>query len=131
MHLVSSAVRVYFCLQSKSKLMEQEHGSGQLNYSKPGEAEMFVLIEEQRQSGLTIKAFCERKGIALHSFYYWNKKYQNKRKKRAIDNKSAFTRLQIQEETSSDRLFCELITPSGGKLRFYQSVSATYIQSLL
>lgn len=110
--------------------MEQEHGSGQLNYSKPGEAEMFVLIEEQRQSGLTIKAFCERKGIALHSFYYWNKKYRNKRK-RTTGERSSFTRLQIQEETSSDRLFCELITPSGGKLRFYQSVSATYIQSLL
>ena len=111
--------------------MEQELKEGQLNYSKPDEAQMFPLIEERRKSGLTVKIFCERKGIALHSFYYWNKKYQNKRKKLATDNKPAFTRLQIQEEASADRLFCELVTPSGRKLRFYQSVSAVYLQSLL
>ena len=80
--------------------MEQESPKGQLNYFKPDETKIFLLIEEQRQSGLTVKAFCETKGIALHSFYYWNKKYQSKRKKHAIDNKPAFTRLQIQEESS-------------------------------
>lgn len=80
--------------------MEQESPKGQLNCFKPDETKIFLLIEEQRQSGLTVKAFCETKGIALHSFYYWNKKYQSKRKTHAIDNRPAFARLQIQEESS-------------------------------
>ncbi|TAN15270.1 MAG: hypothetical protein EPN37_09950 [Chitinophagaceae bacterium] len=110
--------------------MEQEPGSNQLSYSKRDETTMFPLIEEQRKSGLTVKAFCETKGIAPHSYYYWNKKYWNNRK-RTTSKRSSFTRLQIQEEAPADRLFCELITASGGKLRFYQSVPAVYLQSLL
>lgn len=109
--------------------MEQEAKINRLNYSKADEAMMFPLIEERRHSGLTVKDFCERKGIILHSYYYWDKKYRNKNKP-APDNSSPFTRLQIQEETAR-ALFCELITPSGGKLRFYQSVPAVYLQSLL
>lgn len=109
--------------------MEQESQSGQLNYSKPDKATMFALIEEQQQSGLTIKAFCEQKGIAPHSYYYWNKKYRDK-KEPVSDNNPSFARLQVQEEMEGC-LFCELTTPSGGKLRFYQSVPADYLQSLL
>lgn len=109
--------------------MEQELKDGQLTYSKPDEGQMFLLIEEQRQSGLTVKTFCEKKGIAVHSYYYWNKKCRNKNKP-ASDNGPAFTRLQMQDEVSR-HLFCELIAPSGRKLRFYQSISATYLQSLL
>ncbi|MGH2645889.1 MAG: IS66 family insertion sequence element accessory protein TnpA [Chitinophagaceae bacterium] len=110
--------------------MEKEMTETQQSYSKPDETRMFPLIEEQRQSGLTIKAFCQTKGIAPHSYYYWNKKYQNNRKKQTNNNKPSFTRLQILEEAPG-RLFCELTTLSGGKLRFYQSVPAAYLQSLL
>lgn len=100
--------------------MEQEFKENKLSYSKPDESKMFPLIEEQRQSGLTVKTFCERKGIALHSYYYWNKKYRNKRK-RTTRERHSFTRLQIQEEAGG-RLFCELITPSGGRIRGLSSV---------
>ncbi|MGH2642910.1 MAG: IS66 family insertion sequence element accessory protein TnpA [Chitinophagaceae bacterium] len=109
--------------------MEQVRPSDQLNYSKPDEAMMFPFIEEQRRSGLTVKAFCARRGIATHSYYYWNKKYRDKNNP-APDKHPAFTRLQIQQERERV-LFCELITPLGGKLRFYQSVPAAYLQSLL
>jgi hypothetical protein len=109
--------------------MEQEPPNAQLNYSKPDEARMFPLIEEQRQSDLTVKTFCEKKGIAIHSYYYWNKKYRDKNKD-ASANRSPFTRLQLQEEAPG-RLFCELTTPSGRRLRFYQPVSAVFLQSFL
>lgn len=30
-----------------------------------------VLIEEQRRSGLSQRAFCEQEGLSLNRFYYW------------------------------------------------------------
>jgi hypothetical protein len=32
-----------------------------------------ALLEEQRTSGLTIRAFCERKGIAVERFKWWQR----------------------------------------------------------
>lgn len=41
--------------------------------------QMYRLIERHRTSGQTIKAFCEREGIKLHTFYYWRQKIKKQR----------------------------------------------------
>ena len=33
-----------------------------------------VLLERQKESGLSIKSFCSNEGIAKSTFYYWQKK---------------------------------------------------------
>lgn len=108
--------------------MEQPTTSAQ-RADKPDDAMMFSLIEEQQRSGLTVKVFCGKQGITPHSFYYWMKKYRN-RHPTAVDKKSRFTRLQLPDEAPGT-LFCEVVTATGGRLRFYQPVPAAYLQSLL
>lgn len=35
---------------------------------------MAVLLQRQKESGLSVKSFCSNEGIAPSSFYYWQKK---------------------------------------------------------
>lgn len=109
--------------------MDQSTRGNQFALPRRDEQTMFGLIEEQKQSGLTVKAFCEEKHIPSHSFYYWNKKYRDKHNS-VISNGTSFAMLDLQDEVPG-KLFCELITPAGGRLKFYQPVSAALLQSLL
>ena len=38
---------------------------------------MAVLLQRQKESGLSVKSFCSNEGIAPSSFYYWKKKLRN------------------------------------------------------
>ena len=40
-------------------------------------SKMAVLLERQKESGLSVKSFCSNEGIAPSSFYYWKKKLRN------------------------------------------------------
>ncbi len=35
---------------------------------------MAVLVERQKESGLSVKSFCSNEGIAPSTFFYWQKK---------------------------------------------------------
>jgi len=35
---------------------------------------MAVLLERQKESGLSVKSFCSNEGIAPSTFFYWQKK---------------------------------------------------------
>ncbi|MDF1561370.1 MAG: hypothetical protein P1P83_14365 [Bacteroidales bacterium] len=37
-------------------------------------SKMAVLLERQKESGLSVKSFCSNEGIAPSTFYYWQKK---------------------------------------------------------
>ncbi len=97
--------------------MEQLMQGNQAETAKRDEQTMFAFIEEQKQSGLTVKAFCEERQIPPHFFYYWNKKYRD-RNNPTKNSETSFTLLDIQNKVSGS-LFCELITPAGGRLKFY------------
>ncbi|MBX6379378.1 MAG: hypothetical protein IRZ01_01670 [Thermoflavifilum aggregans] len=96
--------------------MEQSTPGNQSVSTNRDEQIMFAFIEEQKQSGLIVKAFCEEKNIPPHSFYYWNKKYRDKNTS-VKNGKTSFTMLDIQDNVSGT-LFCELITAAGGRLKF-------------
>jgi hypothetical protein len=36
------------------------------------------LLDEQSRTGMTVKAFCEKKGVSVPSFYSWRNKIQRK-----------------------------------------------------
>lgn len=48
--------------------------------------QMEVLIEQYKQSGISIKEFCKQKQVSYHTFQYW--RY---RKKREEQSQAAFT----------------------------------------
>jgi hypothetical protein len=37
-------------------------------------SKMTVLLERQKESGLSVRSFCSNEGLAPSSFYYWKKK---------------------------------------------------------
>ncbi len=40
--------------------------------------QMFTMIEQWQQSGVTQKAFCEQQSLKYHTFYYWYKCYRRR-----------------------------------------------------
>lgn len=111
--------------------MEQQTTTASSPATRLDEQTMFRLIAERQESGLSVKSFCEKHQLSPHTYYYWNKKYRNKNKP-ATDEPVGFSLLGIKDTADmSSYLFCELITPSGKCLRFYQPVSVSFLQSLL
>jgi len=51
------------------------------------------IITEQKESGLTVRAYCERAGYHENSYYYWQKKLRTA----AINELAAATGEQTQE----------------------------------
>lgn len=59
--------------------------------------EMYPLIEEWEQSGVSVLGFCKERNLSVSSFHYWIKKY---REQKSSTGESGFVRLQIQEKES-------------------------------
>jgi hypothetical protein len=89
---------------------------------------MFSLMEEQQRSGENIRSFCERLGISQSGYYYWLRKYRARVSPPSGD--SGFTLLQLQADLPNP-LFCEVITGTGERVRFFQPVPASFLRSLI
>jgi len=94
--------------------MENISSGKRLFRSKPA---ILELLSQQRQSGLSIQAFCSQHSIPSGSFHNWKKKYDT-------DDviSSGFTAVQI---SSSAALFAEV-----NGIKIYQPVSAVYLKEL-
>jgi transposase-like protein len=108
--------------------MEQA-AMGLVPQSKINEETMASLMSQREQSGISVKEFCKSHQMTEAAYYYWRRKLVNK-KDRGLETQRAFTRLHFESETPNG-LFCEMTTAAGGRLRFYQPVPASYLQSLL
>jgi transposase-like protein len=97
--------------------------------SNINEERIASLIAEREQSGIPIKEFCKSHQISQAAYYYWRRKLVNKNN-RSSESQPAFTMLNFESEASGS-LFCEITTAGGGRLRFYQPVPASFLQSLL
>lgn len=89
--------------------------------------EMFNLLAEHASTGLTVKQFCEQKGLSSGMFYYWQKKY----KTGLAGDRGAggFTLLALEgrsEEQTAGDLFAEY-----KGIRFYQQPSADFFKQLI
>ena len=81
------------------------------------------ILSAHRESGLSIKSFCEANNIAAASFHNWKKKYSIVKKVRP----KGFTSLQIVPSPPAETtLFAEV-----KGIRIYQRVDATYLKQLL
>jgi hypothetical protein len=90
--------------------------------------QMFEMIEQWQQSGLSQKAYCEQQSIKHHSFYYWYKCYR--RQHADMDNKSSsFIKLQIAKPVMSGSV--EINYPGGIRIIFHDPISSNYLKALI
>lgn len=76
-------------------------------------AEWQELVEKQEQSGLSIGAFCKRKGVARTSFDKWKNRLSEVQKKK-VSNRAKFVELDAPPRTV---IKVELEFPNGSILR--------------
>ena len=90
--------------------------------------QMFDMIEQWQQSGLTKKAYCNQQSIKHHTFYYWYKRYRQQHAD--TDNKSSsFVKLQIEKSQATPSV--EIHFPGGIRLLFHDAVSSNYLKTLI
>lgn len=103
--------------------------TGLIPQTKINEDTIVSLISQREQSGMCVKDFCKSHQLSEGTYYYWRKKLLNKDQPQP-ENQQGFTMLQLDNNVPNT-LFCEMTTPNGGRLRFYQPVPASFLQSLL
>jgi transposase-like protein len=113
------------------------------------------LIQQWRQSGLTIRVFCQRHGVSEPSFYAWRRRIeaeadgesaaadQRLQSDRACDgqpealgdNKAGFAEVRMTEanevNTAADAREIELTLLTGERLRIGRDVDAAQIQRVM
>lgn len=62
--------------------------------------EMFSHVEACRSSKQSQKTYCEQKGIAISTFQYWAKKYQEEfsKERTSDDDTAGFIQVQVQPD---------------------------------
>jgi len=71
--------------------------------------QMYALVDEYRQSGLSAKDFCEQNKIGLPKFNYWI------RKKSQLNSNSGFIKIASNQKLPHTPV--ELIYPNGVRLQ--------------
>jgi transposase-like protein len=106
--------------------MEQANANGSAVVKQRiyrSEEEILKLLDEQEQSGFSVKEYCELSEINEQTFYSWIKKHRNKNEEGA----NGFTTIEIIPSASSKpQLFAEV-----GSIRLYKEVSAEFLKALL
>ena len=79
-----------------------------------------ALLSEQAESGLSVKSFCEERGISMGTYYRWQKLL----KQQAGD---LFSPIELGAKS-----VCEVVVdlPSGVSLRFSELPPVGYLRSL-
>jgi hypothetical protein len=93
--------------------------------------QMFLYVEQFKESNLSIKQFCQQKNIRYHAFHYWYKRYRQSSKVEAPQ--PVFKPISIQPASTSNNCsaFAEVSFPAGHQVRFFQIVSADFLKALM
>ncbi len=90
--------------------------------------QMFEMIEQWQQSGLSQKTFCEQQSVKFHTFYYWYKRYRHQYLN--VDNTSSpFVKLQIAKPLATGLV--EINYPGGIRIIFHEGVSSSYLKAIV
>ena len=90
--------------------------------------QMFQIIEQWKQSGLSQNAFCEQQSMRFHKFYYWYKCYRRVNDI-ADENNRGFVKLKIEKPVLSSSV--EIHFPGGVRVLFHEPVSSNYLKTLI
>ncbi len=90
------------------------------------------VLEEYRQSNLSVAAFCSQKSLSVQSFYQWRRKLQPDHQVRDVQNLVPVRIItappQVRSETSSS---LHIMTPSGFSVRFDAAVQPQQVTKIL
>ncbi len=96
------------------------------------------LIEEQHESGLTIKNFCSNHGIARSTFHYWKKKLSKKLgRKDFIPLIVKPSGMELPKGSACSEIFSgkeslfELVYPNGTILRLKHDLDLAQLRVLI
>jgi transposase-like protein len=90
--------------------------------------QMFMLIAQWQQSGLTQKAYCQQQSIKYHVFHYWYKCYREEQS--GVDSSnSTFVKLQMSKPVAIGAV--EIHFSNGTRLLFHEPVSSNYLKALV
>lgn len=113
--------------------MEQnQQTAGSKLIVRRSEEEILKYLNEQEQSALTVKEYCEMYDIAEPTFYGWVKRYRSKPAEEGVKDLDAgtggFASIEVVPTLVQDRpqLFAEI-----GNIKLYKEVPAEYLKSLL
>jgi ssDNA-binding Zn-finger/Zn-ribbon topoisomerase 1 len=106
------------------------------------ESKILELIKRQKETGLTIKAFCANEGIPKSSYYYWRKKLERKPDNRFIPLLVNPTQTQMsrpsknnqdyhEHHTTCDDFHMELIYVNGTRLKIKGDPDLDQLRSLV
>jgi hypothetical protein len=90
--------------------------------------QMYELIQQWKESGLSQKTFCEQQGLAFFRFYYWYKRYRTESASTDSGNGS-FVKLKIGKP--SRKLCTEIYFPNGVHVVFNEPVSSDYLKKIV
>ena len=92
-----------------------------------------LALGEHQQSGLTIRAFCQREGLSEPSFFAWRKKIQNLKltngPAQTVSEVGKLVPVEIIDSPVNDPL--EIVTPGGFTLRCAPSVEPSRLGELI
>jgi len=72
-------------------------------------------IEEQQSSGLGVRAFCSRRGLAEPNFYQWRKLLsEREREARSTSAASLFVPVELADTTADNRI--EIVLTGGQRM---------------
>jgi Transposase len=107
------------------------------------ESKILELVKRQKETGLTVTAFCSNEGIHKSTFYNWRNKLNKEPGKRFIpllvNSRPAamtvpakdYNQGQIESHNSGDDFLLELIYPNGTRLRIKRDPDLDHIRSLV
>jgi hypothetical protein len=87
--------------------------------------QMFAMIADWKQSGLSQKQYCQQHELRYHVFHYWYKRFKENQTSSSV---GSFVPLTIHPSFSGHT---EIYLPDGKRLIFHQPVSAGYLKALL
>ena len=112
--------------------MKQKHKEATRGRWKESEETIRSLLAECNSQDRSIKMFCQTRGLPEWRFYSWKRKYSASRP--PSGGPAGFVALQVHKKeaplTSTRAIFAEVQSAKGIRIRFFQPVDVSYLQSL-
>lgn len=74
-----------------------------------------VLVNQQKQSGLTQREFCKEQQLTLSTFAYYSSVFGNKNKKQKESTNNNFIPIEIKKTSKGRSVKLKIIFPNGVK----------------
>jgi transposase-like protein len=82
------------------------------------------ILSEHKQSGLSVRAFCKRRGVSEASLYYWRKRLSERQPVR-------FALVETNVSHQAQRAPVELVLANGDRLQIATGVETATLRTVL